>query len=212
MKFNAKGLYAITDPEALAAKTLQEKTRDILRAGAKLLQYRCNHRDKSTRITEARQLQQLCQQFNIPFIINNDIALAVQIGADGIHLGKNDPAIAEARTQLGRHSIIGCSCYDDLQRAEEAVKAGADYLAFGAFFPSPTKPEAIHAEVSIIRQAKQQFGLPIVAIGGITTENGHILLEAGADMLAVISGLYRSATPFETTKKYIGLFNQGTKQ
>lgn len=207
MKFNEKGLYAITDTETLDPKTVQAKTRDILHAGAKLLQYRGDHRDKTMRITEARQLQQLCQQFNIPLIINNDIALAVQVGADGVHLGKDDPAIAEARKQLGRHSIIGCSCYDDLQRAEEAVKAGADYLAFGAFFWSPTKPETVHAQPAIIRQAKQQFELPVVAIGGITPKNGHILLDAGADMLAVISGLYRSATPFETTKKYIGLFN-----
>ena len=201
-----KGLYAITDTANLRSEIMLARTEEILRAGARLLQYRNKQADKNTRIAEAEQLLDLCRQYSVPLIINDDIALAVQTGADGVHLGKTDSTIADARERLGNKAMIGCSCYNDLDRAQQATKSGADYIAFGAFFPSPTNPDAAHATPDIIQTAKQRFKLPIVAIGGITPENGRSLIEAGADMLAVISGLYASETPFNTTTKYINIF------
>ncbi len=201
-----KGLYAITDTTNLSSEIMLTRTEEILRAGAKLLQYRNKQADENTRLTEARQLADLCNQFNVPIIINDDIALAIKIDADGVHLGKSDPSIAFARGRLGNNIMIGISCYNNLDRARQATKYGADYIAFGAFYPSPTKPEAAHATPDIIQTAKQKFKLPVVAIGGITPENGQALIEAGADMLAVISGIYASETPFNTTIKYVNLF------
>lgn len=206
MRFEIKGLYAITDTANLSSEIMLTRTEEILRAGANLLQYRNKQADENTRITEAEQLRELCRQFSVPLIINDDIALAVQIGADGVHLGKTDSTIADARKRLGDNAMIGCSCYNNLDRAQQAAKSGADYIAFGAFFPSPTKPEAAHATPDIIQTAKQKFKLPVVAIGGITPENGRSLIDAGADMLAVISGIYASKTPFNTATKYIDLF------
>jgi thiamine-phosphate pyrophosphorylase len=201
-----KGLYAITDTANLSTETMLARTEEILRAGARLLQYRNKQADENTRFTEARELHTLCRQYSVPLIINDDIALAVQAGADGVHLGKTDSTIADARERLGNKVMIGCSCYNDLDRAQQASKSGADYIAFGAFFSSPSKPDAAHATPDIIQTAKQRFKLPVVAIGGITPENGQSLIEAGADMLAVISGLYASETPFNTTTKYINMF------
>ena len=206
MRLELKGLYAITDTEQLSSEKMLHKTEEILRAGAKLLQYRNKQADQDTRLTEARQLAVLCKQFTVPLIINDDVALAMKVGADGVHLGKSDSSIADTRDRLGNKAIIGVSCYNDMERANDAVIAGAYYLAFGAFFPSPTKPKAVQATPEIIQKAKKQFDLPIVAIGGITPENGQSLIEAGADMLAVISGLYASETPFNATTKYIDLF------
>ncbi len=207
MRLEIKGLYAITDTANLSSEIMLNKTEEILRAGAKVLQYRNKQAYENIRIVEAKQLIVLCRQYSVPLIINDDIALAVQTGADGVHLGKTDSGIADARERLGDKAIIGCSCYNDLDRAQQAAKSGADYIAFGAFFPSPTKPEAAHATPDIIQTAKQKFKLPVVAIGGITPENGQSLIKAGADMLAVISGLYASNDPFNTTKQYIKMFN-----
>ncbi len=207
MIFLAKGLYAITDTAKLSSDIMLTKTEEILRAGAKILQYRNKQADQDTRISETEQLVELCNQFAVPLIINDDIALAAQVGADGVHLGKSDSSIAEARKRLGNNAIIGYSCYSDLDRASDAVNAGADYIAFGAFFPSPSKPDAVNASPEIIQAAKQQFDVSVVAIGGITPENGQSLIDAGADMLAVISGLYASETPFNTATKYVNLFN-----
>jgi len=207
VSFEIKGLYAITDTANLSSELMLTRTEEILRAGAKLLQYRNKQANENTRIAEAEQILDLCRKYSVPLIINDDIALALQTGADGVHLGKTDSSIADAREHLGDKAIIGCSCYNDLDRAQQAAKSGADYIAFGAFFSSPTKPEAAHATPDIIQTAKLKFKLPVVAIGGITPENGQSLIEAGADMLAVISGLYASNDPFNTTKQYIKMFN-----
>lgn len=208
MKPTKKGLYAITDA-AIDSATMMAKTKAILEAGAQLLQYRFTQTNNSYRDTETTQLIKLCKQFNVPLLINNDIDLALRINADGVHLGKDDATIAEAREILGNQAIIGCSCYNDLSRARAAIDASADYLAFGTFFPSTTKPTATFANPNIIRLAKRTFtDAFVVAIGGITPENGQPLIDAGADMLAVISGLYQSKTPFNTATKYINLFNK----
>ncbi len=207
MNFEMKGLYAITDTTNYSSQIMLAKTDEILRAGAMILQYRNKQADENTRITEATQLYDLCQQYSVPLIINDDISLAISIGADGIHLGKSDSSIADARERLGNNTIIGCSCYNDLDRANNAVNEGADYIAFGAFFPSPTKPDAVHATPELIMKTKQEHDITVVAIGGITSENGQSLIDAGADMLAVISGLYASTSPFNTATKYVNLFN-----
>jgi len=207
VSFEIKGLYAITDTANLSSELMLTRTEEILRAGAKLLQYRNKQANENTRIAEAEQLLDLCRKYSVPLIINDDISLAVQIGADGVHLGKTDSSVANARERLGNKAMVGCSCYNDLDRAQLVSKSGADYIAFGAFFPSPTKPGAAHATADIIQTAKQKFDLPVVAIGGITPENGQSLIAAGADMLAVISGLYASNDPFNTTKQYIKMFN-----
>ena len=203
-----KGLYAITDTDNLSTEIMLSKTEEILRAGARFLQYRNKQVQvgEVTRNTEAIQLRELCRQFSVPLIINDDITLAIEVNADGVHLGKNDSSLSDARERLGNKAIIGCSCYNDLDRAVNAVNDGVDYIAFGAFFPSPTKPDAVHAAPDIILRAKQQFALPVVAIGGITPENGQTLIDAGADMLAVISGLYRSEDSLDITTKYVNLF------
>jgi len=201
-----KGLYAITDTDKLNSEIMLARSEEILRAGASLLQYRNKQADQNTRIAEAKELHTLCRQYSVPLIINDDIGLAVQTGADGVHLGKADSTVTDARERLGNKIMIGCSCYNDLDRAQQAAKSGADYIAFGAFFSSPTKPDAAHAKPDIIQIAKQKFKLPVVAIGGITPENGRSLIEAGADMLAVISGLYASETPFNKTTQYINMF------
>jgi len=132
-----KGLYAITDTANLSSEIMLSRTEEILRAGARLLQYRNKQADESTGIAEAEELLDLCRQYSVPLIINDDITLAVKTGAAGVHLGKTDSTIAEARQRLGYKAMIGCSCYNDLDRAQQAAMSGADYIAFGAFFSSP---------------------------------------------------------------------------
>lgn len=202
-----KGLYAITDTTQLSSEVMLKKTEEILRAGTKILQYRNKQAVSNRSLSEALELLELCKQYSVPLIINDDIEFAVEIDANGVHLGKDDSSVTEARKRLGHNAIIGVSCYNDLERANNGVNAGANYLAFGACFPSPSKPNAVRATPDIIRTAKQKFNLPVVAIGGITPENGSTLINAGADMLAIISGIYASETSYETTKNYISLFN-----
>ncbi len=208
MNSDIKGLYAITDSSRFEFELVLSKSEEILKAGARVLQYRNKDADKSTQKKQAEKLVTLCRQFAVPLIINDDIELAIYVGASGVHLGKGDLSIAVARECMGNNAIIGYSCYNDLERANEAVTAGADYIAFGAFFPSQSKPEAVHADPEIIQLAKQQFDVPVVAIGGITPDNAAPLIDAGADMLAVISGVYTDESSFEAALKYINLFKQ----
>jgi thiamine-phosphate pyrophosphorylase len=180
------GLYAITDgprDDLLAA------CEAALAGGATLLQYRDKTRDAARRLAEAQALAVSCARFAVPLIVNDDVELAAAAGAAGVHLGEDDVDVAAARARLGASAIIGVSCYDSLDRARTLANAGADYLAFGAFHPSPTKPNARKATLSLLREAKA-FGLPLVAIGGITAENGGAIVEAGADYLAVISAVF----------------------
>jgi thiamine-phosphate pyrophosphorylase len=201
------GLYAITDgPRA----DLLPAAREALEGGAAMLQYRDKTRDAARRLHEARALKALCAEFGVPLIINDDVELARASAAAGVHLGEDDPAIAEARTALGSGAIIGVSCYDSLRRAHDAAGAGADYLAFGAFFPSITKPDARHAKPGLLRDARA-FGLPLVAIGGITPENGGSLVAAGADFLAVISALFGARDVRTAASGFAALFQTRDK-
>ena len=196
------GLYAITDgPRAdLLAAVAQ-----ALAGGLRLLQYRDKSADAERRHAEAIALLQLCRGHGVPLIINDDIALARAVGADGVHLGREDDDPASARAALGEHAIIGVSCYDSLQRAQAAARAGASYVAFGAFFPSPTKPLAPRAPLELLRQSAA-LGVPRVAIGGITPDNGASLVEAGADYLAVISAVFASADVRAAARRFADLY------
>jgi thiamine-phosphate pyrophosphorylase len=175
-----RGLYAIT-PEGPG---LVEKTRQALEGGIALLQYR----NKAARLSEAKELAALARRYHVPLIVNDDVVLALEIGADGVHLGRNDGDLAKARKDM-KGKILGVSCYDDLEAATAAVRAGADYVAFGSVFRSPTKPHAVRASLALFKE-KNSLKVPLVAIGGITLENASDVISAGADLLAVISDLF----------------------
>lgn len=196
------GLYAITDGPR---SDLIDACTRALQGGAALLQYRDKTSDHARRRAEARELVALCADYGVPLIVNDDVDLAVAIGAPGVHLGEHDRDIASARVHLGADTIIGVSCYDSIELAREAAKNGANYLAFGAFFDSPTKPHARRAAPDLLRAAKP-LGLPLVAIGGITPDNAPALIEAGADFLAVISGVFGRADVCAAAQAYKKLF------
>ncbi len=205
MREPLQGVYAITDTNQFKNKLLQQVEAALI-GGAKILQYRDKSDHKSQRISEATALLQLCQQYKVPLIINDDVELAATVGADGVHLGRDDTAIQNARAKLGSEAIIGISCYNDISAALAAESAGADYVAFGRFFSSSTKPDAAPANIEILRQASAQISLPLVAIGGITPENGGQLIEAGADMLAVVQGIFGQPDIRSATQQFQRLF------
>jgi len=199
------GLYAITDS---SQNQLESKVELALKGGARILQYRDKSSDQTRRLTQAKRLLDLCRRHDAIFIINDDVELAKAIGADGVHLGRDDHDIESARIALGNEAIIGLSCYNQLDLAVSAQNAGADYVAFGRFFPSSTKPHAVQAEIELLSAAKRTLRLPIVAIGGITPENGALLIEAGADMLAVIQGLFAQQDIRTAAEQFQKLFVQ----
>jgi len=185
-----RGLYAIADQALIPTGQLIERAESALQGGAALLQYRAKHAGAAQREADARALLTLCRAYHAPLIINDDVALAKILGADGVHLGADDATLAYARQALGPRAIIGVSCYNSLERALRAEREGADYVAFGRFFPSRSKPGAVQADIELLCEARKKLHLPIAAIGGITAQNGALLLEAGADMLAVIHGVF----------------------
>jgi len=201
-----QGLYAIADAGLLSAQAMPKAVEAVLLGGGALIQYREKGQHGSAREMVARELKRLCQQYRRPLIINDDIELAVAIAADGVHLGRDDDSLDIARQALGPEAIIGVSCYNDLQRAER-LATKADYLAFGAFYPSSSKPEAVLAEPKILAVAAK-YRRPRVAIGGITTENAPILLAAGAEMLAVISGLFEAKDIVSRTRDFSALIKR----
>jgi thiamine-phosphate pyrophosphorylase len=207
MNVPAQGVYAITDCQNLNSAQLFEITEEILRAGIAMLQYRDKTPDQKVRTYRANQLRKLCTTHHVPFIINDDLELARNVRADGIHLGKDDTSPVLARELLGCDSIIGISCYNSLERALQARDYNVDYVAFGSFFPSQTKPGAVRAIPELLTQAREMIDTPLVAIGGITLENGGILINSGADMLAIISGIYGQANPEQVTRSYKQLFD-----
>jgi len=201
-KLRYPGLYAITDG---ARDDLLEAVARALEGGARLVQYRDKTSDHARRHAEAAALRQLCAGRGVPLIVNDDLELTAAIGADGVHLGEQDLALSAARTALGEQAIIGVSCYDSFERARELAAAGADYVAFGAFFPSPTKPLARRASPALLRQSAA-LGVPRVAIGGITPDNAASLVGAGADYLAVISALFGAADVRAAAQTFTDLY------
>lgn len=184
------GLYAITDAGLQPAEQLEECVARAIEGGASVIQYRDKSGNKRLRLRQARALAALCGSRDVPLIINDDTRLAADCGAAGVHLGKDDSSPASARKLLGDNAIIGISCYNRLELAEQAIEQGADYIAFGRYFASDTKPGAIQATPDLITRSKRRWKTPVVAIGGITPDNASQLLNAGADMLAVVRGVF----------------------
>jgi thiamine-phosphate pyrophosphorylase len=203
MKFPPHGLYAITQTEHKSIQRIVAEVEKVIIGGAAVVQYR----DKNPKDAKflATELVNVCHRYQIPLIINDDVELAVQVTADGVHLGEDDDSIAQARQRLGNNAIIGVSCYNSVEKALDAQQQGADYVAFGRFFPSSSKPLAAPAEISTLYEAKRVLTIPIVAIGGILPENGTKLLNAGADLLAVIGGLF-TMQPEQSARSYQALF------
>lgn len=187
-----RGLYLITPDETDTARLLERVAAVI--SHATWLQYRNKAADEALREAQARALQPLCRDAGVPLIINDDPQLARECGADGVHLGEDDGGIAQARELLGEAAIIGASCYDDIGRAARMAAAGADYLALGAFFPSSSKATTRRASTDLLHEARA-LGRPLVAIGGITADNAPALVAAGADLLAVIGGVFDAPDP-----------------
>ena len=198
-----RGLYLIT-PDDPDPTRLLARTRPLL-PFASCLQLRNKVMDAASLREAGAGLRAACAEAGIPFIVNDDAILAADLGADGVHLGEEDGGIAAARMLLGERALIGVSCYDDIERARMLAAEGADYIAFGAFFPSPTKPNARRAGLDLLRDSAD-LGLPRVAIGGITPDNARPLVEAGADLLAVISGVFDAAHPIAAARAYLSNF------
>jgi thiamine-phosphate pyrophosphorylase len=206
--FPSRGLYAITDgPRAGLLQAVQE----ALAGGARLLQYRDLGDDHPRRLAEAHALKRLCDDYGVPLLINGDAALAQAVGADGVHLGETGEDLASARERLGPQAIIGVSCFDSLERARAMVAAGADYVSFGAFFPSPTLPRARLAPLELLRQSAA-LGVPRVAIGGITPENGAALVDAGADYIAAVSAVFGAVDVREAARRLADLYRSPIRE
>jgi thiamine-phosphate pyrophosphorylase len=209
MIFPARGLYAITQTDGKNIDTIVQEVAAAIKGGARVIQYRDKHASPAERISCASSLQSLCQAQYVPFIINDDVELAFKVKANGVHLGKDDGSITLARKQLGSNAIIGLSCYNDIALAIKAQSEGADYVAFGRFFSSGSKPLALPAQQQTLQLAKKRIQLPIVAIGGILPKNGQQLLENGADVLAVIGGIF-DHSPEQSALNYQTLFSHST--
>ena len=203
------GLYAITPEVPATGSPLATQMKQAIAGGARLVQYRNKGEDSLQRLREAQALLAVCHSAGVPLIVNDDLELAARIGADGVHLGKDDANPREARRRLGPRAIIGVSCYDRLEDALRAQKVGADYAAFGRFFPSSTKPLAVQATPALLSRARERLTLPLVAIGGVTPENGRSLISAGADMLAVVDGVFGQPDIHAATAAFNNLFLDG---
>lgn len=199
-----RGVYAITPDDPDTARLVQ-RVGVVLSAGACLLQYRNKAASTALRLEQAIALRALCESASVPLIINDDVELAAAVGADGVHLGEGDGDPAHARGVLKDGAIIGVSCYDDAQRATHAVLQGAHYVAFGALFASPSKPLARQASLSLL-SAPLPAGVLRVAIGGITPANAREVVAAGADLVAVITGVFDAPDPVEAVHAYAACF------
>ncbi|NCC29338.1 MAG: thiamine phosphate synthase [Gammaproteobacteria bacterium] len=203
------GLYLITPDTTDAPCVLAERVAQAISGGARIVQYRYKGPDRRLRHEQATALLSVCRLAGVPFIVNDDVALAGEIGADGVHLGRDDGDPIAARRHLGDDAIIGVSCYDNLALAKAAEQAGASYVAFGSFFPSATKPHAVRASVKLLSTARDSLRIPAVAIGGITPQNGGLLIAAGARMLAVVTGVFAQPDLPAAARAYASLFVDG---
>jgi thiamine-phosphate pyrophosphorylase len=197
-----RGLYAIT-PDTADTDALLRKVEEVLKAGIAMLQYRNKSIAKDKRLLQAKELAPLARGYGVPLIVNDDIEIALAVGANGAHLGKDDSDLVAARAQLAG-KILGASCYDSLESARAAVSAGANYVAFGSVFPSPTKPGAKRAPLSLFRH---DLGVPLCAIGGITLENAPAVIAAGASLLAVITDIFDAPDIPAHATRYRRLFS-----
>jgi thiamine-phosphate pyrophosphorylase len=207
-KARIAGLYAIADTRYRRADALVRAVEEAILGGARAIQYRNKIAgyDADARRREAAALLAVCRRHGVPFIVNDDVSLTRALGADGVHLGRDDMPYADARHALGEAAVIGVSCYNELARALAAQAEGADYIAFGSFFPSRTTPGAVRASPELLREARGKVRLPIVAIGGITPENGAVLLAAGATALAAAEGVFNRDDVRAAAAAYARLF------
>ncbi|MDR1662483.1 MAG: thiamine phosphate synthase [Azoarcus sp.] len=199
-----RGLYPIT-PDEIDTARLLERTALALAALPGLLQYRNKLADAALRREQAKRLLPLCRAVGVPLIVNDDLALALDLAVDGVHLGRGDGDAATARRALdaaGPGRILGVSCYDEWPRAVASAAAGADYVAFGAMFASPTKPSAARAPFSLLGRARRELNVTVAAIGGITLENVGKVFAAGADLVAVISDVFDADDPGARAEAY----------
>jgi glutamate-1-semialdehyde 2,1-aminomutase len=203
-----EGVYAILDIENINKGEILDLAQNVIDGGVTIIQYRNKTSHTYDRENEARGVLDLCREHNVPLIINDDLALARAIGADGVHLGQNDIPCKIARDFLGSSYIIGVTCNNKIENAHVAASSGATYVAFGAFFPSQSKPDAPHAELDLLLKARDEISIPIAAIGGITTDNAQQLINAGADMIAITRGIFNAEKDvITTTKGFVAMFN-----
>jgi len=211
VKRKLAGLYAVT-PDEPCTDILVRKVGQALRGGAAAVQYRNKSADPALRLEQGRALAALCGEAGAVFIVNDDLGLALELDADGVHLGAEDGNLAEARQRLGPNKLLGASCYDRIELAQAAVRAGVDYLAFGSVFSSITKPGAVRAPLAIFAEARRSFVLPLVAIGGITRQNAPQVFAAGADAVAVISAVFDAADIVASAAGFTRLYQQQRMQ
>lgn len=207
MATELRGLYAIT-PDSADAAALLASVDAALRGGCRLVQYRDKTSPMPERVARARALRALTRAHGARLVINDDLALCQLVDADGVHLGSEDGNLPLARAILGPAKILGASCYADFAAAERATAAGADYVAFGAVFPSPTKPDAVRAGPDLFFSAKSRLTAASCAIGGITAEHAPPLIEAGTDLLAVITDLFSAPDIEARARQYQRLFER----
>lgn len=201
-----RGLYAITDSQLIPPGELTRRVSMAIAGGAVVIQYRDKGSATAADIDEVVSMAMLCRQRDVPLIVNDDVELAAAIGAAGVHLGQDDASLLAARARLGTEATIGISCYNSLERARQAVAAGADYVAFGRFYPSHSKPGAVLADPALLTRASSELARPVVAIGGITPTNGQTLLAAGASLLAAIHGVFGQPDIEAAARRYTTLF------
>ena len=199
-----RGVYAVT-PDIVDTQLLCELVSAVIAGGASLVQYRNKLASHALQVQQARALLPICRQHQVPLIINDSIKLCLTLDADGVHLGADDGDLVSARARLGANKILGASCYNSFELAQSAEQAGADYVAFGACFASSTKPNAPTANLDLFKQAKN-LHIPSVAIGGITLKNAPLVVEAGANALAVINAIFSADNVKSTTQQFSQLY------
>ncbi|MCF8151965.1 MAG: thiamine phosphate synthase [Burkholderiaceae bacterium] len=207
------GLCAVTLDDPLLPR-LSALVKAALDGGAPYVQYRNKSATSALRRAQAAEMLRICRAAGAKLIINDDVWLAVEIGADGAHIGRDDApggSLDAARDALGPKRILGVSCYNEIALGEQAAAAGADYLAFGSVFPSRTKPGAVRAPLELLGEARRRFGLPVAAIGGITLDNAQQVIDAGADMIAVVSDLFDAMDIKKRAETYQRLFAPGSR-
>lgn len=207
MKRGISGLYAVT-PDTDDTSGLLARVEAALAGGARLLQYRNKTASAVLRLTQGRVLLALCRKYRVPLIINDHLDLTLALDADGLHLGSADGSLPAARARLGDRKILGASCYNRMQSALDAERAGVDYVAFGSFFPSAVKPGAVQAPLALLQESKQRLSVPVVAIGGITLDNAPQLIAAGADGVAVISALFGAPDVRAAARGFSALYRE----
>lgn len=204
--FTIRGLYVIT-PDISDLETLIQRTELALQGGAIMVQYRSKTQHKDVKMQQCASILRLCRRYHVPCIVNDDVEMCRILEADGVHLGEKDHNIADVRHILGEDSIIGSSCYNQLERAKRAQKEGASYVAFGAMFPTLTKPNAPRATLELLRQARSEINMPIVAIGGLNLNNAQDVIETGIDAIAVITSLFDAKSIKETAETFSKMFS-----